>query len=127
VIEQLREAARAFNDGDTGPFLALFDEDTNWQGVTSGLRWWTDAPSCHGAQEARRVMEASSANRKDPRRVDPEFTQIAPSIVLSETTVTDGGASRKRYHVLIFRNGRIRELRAFKSRRAAERFASSGR
>jgi ketosteroid isomerase-like protein len=129
VLDELREAARAINEGDNEPFLALFDENTEWRGATSRLLWWKDTPSCHGAVEARAVVETSNANRQFPRQVDPEFTQIGEDAVLSVTRLVEGGGtSRDRFHVFIFGDGRIREMRAFKDRKSAERFAKgSGR
>ena len=125
MIDELREAARAINEGDPEPFLALFDEDTDWSGEASGPLWRRDTPRCHGVAEARGVVALSTANRQFPRQVDPEFVQLGAEAVLSVTTLLDAnGVSAERYHVFIFRGDRIREMRAFKSRRAAERFVT---
>ena len=45
VIEELRVAVAALNDGNAEPFVALIDEDSEWRGITSGRLWWKQAPS----------------------------------------------------------------------------------
>ena len=45
MIDQLRAAADALNQGDADPFAALFAEDAEWRGVTRGHLWWKHAPS----------------------------------------------------------------------------------
>lgn len=45
MLEQLREATRAFNDGDIEPLVALLHEDLDWRGVPRGFLWWKHAPS----------------------------------------------------------------------------------
>jgi ketosteroid isomerase-like protein len=45
VIDQLRAAAEALNQGDPEPFAALFAEDAEWRGVAHGFLWWKHAPS----------------------------------------------------------------------------------
>jgi len=44
VVEQLRAAARAFDNGNTGPLVALLDDDVYWRGVRRGLWGWKRAP-----------------------------------------------------------------------------------
>src|SRR5262249_24292204 len=57
VIEQLRAAVEALNDGDAGPFASLFAEDAEWRGVSRGHLWWRDTPSRRGPDEAREVLQ----------------------------------------------------------------------
>jgi ketosteroid isomerase-like protein len=45
MIDQLRAAADALNQGDADPFAALFAEDAEWRGVPHGHLWWKHAPS----------------------------------------------------------------------------------
>jgi hypothetical protein len=45
MIEELRAAVDALNDGNAEPFLALIDEDSEWRGVASGHLWWKQTPS----------------------------------------------------------------------------------
>jgi hypothetical protein len=45
VIDELRTAVDALNQGDAEPFLALIDEGSEWRGITSGHLWWKQAPS----------------------------------------------------------------------------------
>jgi hypothetical protein len=45
VIDELRVAVEALNQGDVEPFLALLDEDSEWRGLTTGHLWWKQAPS----------------------------------------------------------------------------------
>jgi len=44
LIERLRAAASAFNEGDTAPLLALLHDDLEWRGVTRGHLWWKRTP-----------------------------------------------------------------------------------
>ena len=45
MIEQLRAAAAALNDGDPDPFCALFAEDAEWRGIPRGHLWWKHTPA----------------------------------------------------------------------------------
>jgi ketosteroid isomerase-like protein len=45
VIDRLREAAEALNQGDPEPFAALFAEDAEWRGIPHGHLWWKRTPS----------------------------------------------------------------------------------
>jgi hypothetical protein len=45
VIDSLRAAAEALNDGDPEPFASLFAADAEWRGVSRGHLWWKRAPS----------------------------------------------------------------------------------
>jgi len=45
MIEQLRAAADALNAGHPGPNAALFAEDAEWRGISSGHLWWKRTPS----------------------------------------------------------------------------------
>ena len=37
--------------------MALLDPDVDWRGRPRGHLWWRQAPSCHGAEEARRNLK----------------------------------------------------------------------
>ena len=45
VIDRLRKAADALNDGDPGPFASMFAEDAEWRGISFGRLWWKHTPS----------------------------------------------------------------------------------
>jgi hypothetical protein len=45
VIDRLRAAAAALNEGDVEPFVALLDDDLDWRGITRGRLWWRHTPS----------------------------------------------------------------------------------
>jgi ketosteroid isomerase-like protein len=45
MIDRLRAAADALNQGDPGPFAALIAPDAEWRGVSSGHLWWKHTPS----------------------------------------------------------------------------------
>jgi hypothetical protein len=45
VIDALRAAADALNEGDPGPLASLFAEDAEWRGVPHGHLWWKRTPS----------------------------------------------------------------------------------
>jgi ketosteroid isomerase-like protein len=45
LIENLRAAAEALSLGNPEPFAALFADDAEWRGVTTGHLWWKRAPS----------------------------------------------------------------------------------
>jgi hypothetical protein len=45
VIDQLRAAAEALNQGDPEPFVSLFAEEAEWRGLSSGHLWWKHIPA----------------------------------------------------------------------------------
>jgi ketosteroid isomerase-like protein len=45
MIDRLREAVEALNEGDPAPFASLFADDAEWRGVSRGFLWWRNAPS----------------------------------------------------------------------------------
>ena len=45
MIDRLRSAAEALNQGDAEPFASLFTDDAEWRGVARGFLWWRHAPS----------------------------------------------------------------------------------
>ncbi len=45
MIDELRVAVEALNQGDVEPFLALIDVDSEWRGIATGRLWWKQAPS----------------------------------------------------------------------------------
>lgn len=45
MIDQLRAAAEALNQGDPEPFASLFAEDAEWRGISQGLLWWKRTPT----------------------------------------------------------------------------------
>jgi hypothetical protein len=45
MIDQLRAAAQALNDGDPEPFASLFADDAEWRGVSRGHFWRKFTPS----------------------------------------------------------------------------------
>jgi hypothetical protein len=45
VLDELRTAAEALNEGDPGPFASLFAPDAEWRGMPHGHLWWKRTPS----------------------------------------------------------------------------------
>ena len=45
VIDELRAAVEALNDGDIEPFIALIDENSEWRSITRGHLWWKHTPT----------------------------------------------------------------------------------
>jgi ketosteroid isomerase-like protein len=125
VIDQLRAAADALNEGNPEPFASLMADDSEWRGVSHGHLWWKQTPACHGPNEALQVMQFQM-KRRGERRLDvkPEFEQIGDDRIIgsSEWMGTDG-RRRVRYQVITFRDGKIVDMQGFTSRRSAKRFA----
>ncbi len=125
MIDQLRAAAEALNGGDPGPFAALLAPEAEWRGVPFGHLWWKQTPSCHGPDEARRVL-ASQFERAGRRRphIQPEFSLVGDHTVIGSTRWLDeDGVERERFQVLTWRDGKIVDMQGCASRREAERFA----
>ena len=126
MIDQLRTAVEALNEGDPQPFASLMADDSEWRGVSSGHLWWKHTPACHGPAEALDVMRFQMEKRGERRlEVRPEFTQVDENTIIgsSEWMGTDG-RRQVRYQVLTFRDGKIVDMQGCRSRREAERFAS---
>jgi ketosteroid isomerase-like protein len=124
VIDQLRTAVEALNDGDPGPYASLFAEDSEWRGVSHGMLWWKRTPACHGPTEARETMELQLRKRGDaPIVVDPRFEQIGDRIVGSAQWLGTDGRRVERFQVLTIRDGKIVDVQGCRTRREAERFA----
>jgi len=45
MIDRLRVAVKALNEGDPEPLASLVAEDAEWRGVSRGHLWWRNAPS----------------------------------------------------------------------------------
>ena len=45
MIDELREAAEALNQGDPGPFVALIADENEWRGISRGRLWWKQTPT----------------------------------------------------------------------------------
>jgi hypothetical protein len=45
MLDALRTAAIAQNDGDPEPLVALFAPEAEWRGVARGHLWWKRTPS----------------------------------------------------------------------------------
>jgi SnoaL-like domain len=126
MIEDLRTAADALNEGNPEPFAALMAEDSEWRGVSSGHLWWKQTPACHGPNEARETMEFQIPKRADNRlQVRPEFTLVGDDKIIgsSEWIGTDG-RRQVRYQVLTFRGDKIVDMQGCRSLREAKRFAA---
>ena len=117
MIDRLREAAEALNQGDPGPFAALMAKDSEWRGVSHGHLWWKRRPVCQGPAEALRVL-------KFQMEVRPEFTQVGDDRIIGSTERMGADGSRhERYQVLSLCDGQIVGMAGCNSRRQAERFA----
>lgn len=125
MIDQLRAAADALNDGNPEPFVALMAEDSEWRGVSHGHLWWKKTPACHGPGEALQVMQHQIKTRAENRlRVRPQFVRVGENKVIgSSEWMGADGRRQVRYQVLTFRDGRIVDMQGCSSRRQAERVA----
>jgi ketosteroid isomerase-like protein len=126
MIDQLRAATDALNEGNPEPFAALMANDSEWRGVSSGHLWWKQTPACHGPEEARDVMDFQIRKRADNRlQVRPEFMQVGDDKIIgsSEWIGTDG-RRQVRYQVLTIRDDKIVDMQGCRSLREAKRFAA---
>jgi ketosteroid isomerase-like protein len=124
VIEQLRAAAEALNQGNPEPFASLFAEDAEWRGIADGHLWWKHVPSWRGPDEAREVL-ASQIDKRSPERatVQAEFTVVGDRIIGSTVWSDTSGRRVERFQVLTIQDDKIVDMQGCKSRREAERFA----
>jgi ketosteroid isomerase-like protein len=125
VIDRLRAAAEALNEGDVEPFVALIAEDGEWRGVTTGHLWWKKTAACHGPDEAREALRVQSAKRRALGARPQEFTQIGDRIIGGARWTTPDGRDQERFQVLTVRDGKIVDIQGCRSRREAQRFAGS--
>lgn len=125
MIEQLRAAADALNNGDPKPFAALMADDSEWRGVSQGRLWWKQTPACHGPAEALAVMEQQIRKRAANKlQIRPEFTQVGDDKIIGATEwMGPDGKPRYRYQVLTFRDNKIIDMQGCESLHEAERFA----
>lgn len=45
MLDELRAAAEALNQGNPEPFASLLAEDAEWRGISHGHLWWKRTPS----------------------------------------------------------------------------------
>jgi hypothetical protein len=45
MVEELRAAAEALQQGEPEPFASLMAEDAEWRGISRGHLWWKDTQS----------------------------------------------------------------------------------
>jgi hypothetical protein len=45
MIDELRAAAGALNQGDPEPLATLIAKDAEWRGISHGVLWWKRTPS----------------------------------------------------------------------------------
>jgi len=129
MIDRLRAAAEALNQGDPEPFAALIAEDSEWRGITRGHLWSKHTPVCHGPDEAREVLRFA-LRKRGGRGIDvqPEFAQVGDDTIIGSTRwVDDDGRRVERFQVLTIRDGKIVDMQGCASRREAERFARGKR
>jgi len=95
MIDQLRAAAEALNQGDPEPFASLIGDANEWRGVSHGQLWWKRTPACHGADEAREVLKFQIEKRGDRLiEIKPEFTQVGDDKIIGSTQWLDAFAQR---------------------------------
>jgi ketosteroid isomerase-like protein len=125
MIDQLRAAAEALNQGDPEPFASLIADDNEWRGVSHGHLWWKSTPACHGSDEAREVLKFQIKKGGDRRiEIQPEFTQVGDDKIIGSTQwLGADGRRHERFQVLTLRDGKIVDMQGCASRREAERFA----
>jgi ketosteroid isomerase-like protein len=125
MIDQLRAAAEALNQGDPEPFASLIGDDNEWRGVSHGHLWWKRTPACHGADEALEVLKFQIQKRGERRiEIQPEFTQVGDDKIIGSTQwLGADGRRHEGFQVLTLRDGKIVDMQGCASRREAERFA----
>jgi len=125
MIDQLRAAAQALNQGDPEPFASLIADDSEWRGVSHGFLWWKSTPACHGPDEARETLKFQIKKRGEQRiEIQPEFSQVGDKLIGSTQWLGDDGRRHERFQVLTVRDGKIVDMQGCASRREAERFAT---
>jgi ketosteroid isomerase-like protein len=125
MIDQLRAAVDALNDGNPAPFAVLLADDSEWRGLSEGPLWWKQTPACHGPDEARDVLQHQIRKRAAAgAHVRPDFTQVGEDTIIgsSEWMGTDG-RRHVRYQVLTLRGDKIVDMQGCRSLREAKRFA----
>jgi ketosteroid isomerase-like protein len=125
MIEELRAAADALNQGNPEPFAALMADDSEWRGVPQRHLWRKVTPACHGPSEALEVMQSRIKERGDNHlQVRPEFIQVDENTIIGSSELIGADGRRQvRYQVLRFRDGKIADMQGCSSRREADRFA----
>jgi len=124
VIDQLRTAVEALNQGDPEPYASLFADESEWRGVSHGMLWWKRTPSCHGSAEARATLELQLRKRgAAPIVLNPQFEQVGDRVIGSAQWLAPDGRRVERFQVLTIRDGKIVDVQGCRSRREAERFA----
>lgn len=127
MIDRLRAAAKALEEGDPEPFASLIAEESEWRGVPRGHLWWKRTATCRGPDEALEVLRFQSRKRGGRRlEIRSEFTQVGDRIIGSTQWLDADGSRHERFQVLTVRDGKIVDMQGCASRRAAERFARRG-
>jgi ketosteroid isomerase-like protein len=121
IIDQLRKAADALNNGDPDPLASMFADGAEWRGVSSGHLWWKHTPAWRGPDEAREVLAFGIERQGRGGVVQPEFTKIGDDRIIG--SVRWGDELPERYVVLTIRDGKIADMQGCRSMREAERFA----
>lgn len=119
MIDELRAAAEALNNGDPEPFAALIADENEWRGVAHGHLWWKHMPVCHGPVEALENLRRTAGRLQ----IQPSFEQVGDKIIGSTKWVDQDGGQGERFQVLTIRDGKIVDMQGCASRREAERFA----
>jgi ketosteroid isomerase-like protein len=125
MVDRLRAAVDALNEGDPQPFASLFADDAEWRGVSRGFLWWKDAPSWRGPDEAREVLQHHMERLgRQGFEMRPKFVEVTKDRIIGSATwlAADGGRD-DRYHVLTIRDGKIADMQECGSLRQAKRFA----
>src|SRR6266511_791243 len=125
MIDQLRAAAEALNQGDPEPFEALVPDVYEWFGVSHVHLLWIRTPACPGPYEAREIFPFPISKPGEPRmEVRPEFTQVGDDKIIGSTQwLGANGRRHERFQVLTLRDAKIVDMQGCASRRQAERFA----
>jgi ketosteroid isomerase-like protein len=125
MLDELRSAVDALNEGNAEPFLALIDRDSEWRGITRGHLWWKHAPSCRGPDEARDVLQFQRRKRGERQPpITPEFVQVGDKIIGCAASSEPTDRAQGRFMVFTVRDGKIVDMQGFATRHKAERFAN---
>jgi hypothetical protein len=125
MIDRLRSAVEALNEGNPEPFASLFAGDAEWRGVSRGFLWWKHAPSWRGPDEARAVLQFQIEKRGfHGFEMGTRFTQIGGDKIIGSSRWVDADRRQERYHVLTVRDGLIADMQVCGSWRQAKRFAN---
>lgn len=116
-VETMRRAYAAFNDGDIGTVLAIFDPDIEWNAsdvffdqprTYRGRRTWQE-------EFLRDLMQVFEEYRAEPEELKEAGDQVVAVVQVGGCGRRSGAKAMARVaHVLTFRDGRVVRFSEFK-------------